>query len=167
MGDDENDDRWDLARRRGRERWCAFPFFFFVVNMTAVALGSQECCFKECWTNTGWSRCCRLPGLCGHVHPTNYSSELSLLEETLIQSQQGTQLLKTTRIRPSTSVLVIMILFSREIGHQLMLICQQLLYRDSLEFPSERKEAIKRPPRGATQPTNQVSCEPCARTSAG
>ena len=27
MGDDENDDRWDLARRRGREHWCAFPFY--------------------------------------------------------------------------------------------------------------------------------------------
>ena len=50
MGDDDHDDRWDPAKRRGRERWCAFPFLkkFLVVNMTAVALESQECgIFKD------------------------------------------------------------------------------------------------------------------------
>ena len=48
MGDDDNDDRWDPARCRGRERWCAFPFLkFLVVNMTAVALESQECGILE------------------------------------------------------------------------------------------------------------------------
>ena len=45
-----------------------------------------------------------------------------------------------------------MILFPREIGHQQMLISQHLLYRDLLEFPSEREEAMTRPPRARHNP---------------
>ena len=89
------------------------------------------------------------------------------LEETLIQTQQGTTAAENHQ---DTSIDLCSCNygpFLREIGHQQMLISQQLLYRDSLEFPSEREEAITRPPRARHNPDNQESCEPCARTCRG
>ena len=120
--------------------------------MTAVALESQESCFRECWTNTGWPRCSRLSGLCGHAHQTNCSSELFLSGETLIQTQLGTTAAENHQDTSIDLCSCNYDPFPREIGHQQMLISQQLLYRDSLEFPSEREEAITRPPRARHNP---------------
>ena len=71
---------------------------------------------------------------------------------TLIQSQLGTTAAENHQ---DTSIDLCSCNygpFPREIGHQQMLIRQQLLYRDSLEFPSEREEAITRPPRARHNP---------------
>ena len=79
---------------------------------------------------------------------------------TLIQTQLGTTAAENHQ---DTSIDLCSCncdpLFPHESSHQQSLISQQLLYRDSLEFPWEREAAITRPPRTRHNPNNKESCD--------